>query len=258
MKEFSYILGVNSSSKIVKGTKIDVNTGIIYLSPHSSSGKNVCPRASAGCIATCLHHGGRAAFDTKIHRARLARTNYFYTHRQEFMSQLRKEIAAAYKKHGDTLAIRLNGTSDLSLALFADILEEFSHIQFYDYTKVLNRVHLLERFPNYHLTLSYSEELDWQELISTAEKYNLGIAVPFADVHPTTGRVRPSKTARLPLEWRGLPVFDADETDARFLDRELGAPKKGAYIAGLRVKRTTRERESLGLTTKFFVDATGH
>jgi|688.fasta_scaffold259944_2 hypothetical protein len=252
MKEFSYILGVNSSAKTIKGVKVDVNTGIVYLSPYDSSGKNVCPKSSAGCRATCLHFAGRAKFDTKIHKARIGRTNYFYSNRLDFIEQLRKEIKSARKKYGDTLAIRLNGTSDLSPELFKSILQEFSDVQFYDYTKVLNRVKLLEKYPNYHLTLSYSEELDWQELLDVATKYNLGIAVPFADVDSKTGRVR--KNASLPQEWRGLPVFDADETDARFLDRKLGAPETGAYIAGLRVKRTTREREALGLTTRFFVE----
>ena len=54
---------------------------------------------------------------------------------------------------GKKPALRLNGTSDID---YRKIANEFPNIQFYDYTKVYNRVS--KEIPkNYHLTISYSE-----------------------------------------------------------------------------------------------------
>jgi|TARA_R110000850_G_scaffold268320_1_gene399769 hypothetical protein len=100
--------------------------------------------------------------------------------------------------------IRLNGTSDKS---WLDIIREFPEIQFYDYTKVYNRV--AKDLPsNYHLTLSYSganpEYASKVEAFAT--KYQANLAVVFRDKN------------NIPHTYLGRPVISGDADDLRFLD----------------------------------------
>lgn len=55
---------------------------------------------------------------------------------------------------GYEFSVRINGTSDLSPLLFVNedgknILELFSDVQFYDYTKVPTRIKLSQKYNNY-------------------------------------------------------------------------------------------------------------
>ena len=43
------------NAKTIKGQKVGVMTGVLYLAPSTLSGRNVCPQASKGCIAACLN-----------------------------------------------------------------------------------------------------------------------------------------------------------------------------------------------------------
>jgi hypothetical protein len=62
------------------------------------SGFNVCPSASAGCLAGCLNtagHGGivkRGDTTNDVQRARIARTRWLFQDRAAFMTQLFGEI----------------------------------------------------------------------------------------------------------------------------------------------------------------------
>jgi len=110
----------------------------------------------------------------------------------------------------------LNGTSDIEWTRFG-IMEEFPDLQFYDYTKVLNR--LEKEIPkNYHITFSKNEANDVESEV--ALKLGANVAVVF----------NTKKGEALPETWKGFPVFDGDDTDARFLD------PKGGYVIGLRAK----------------------
>lgn len=112
-----------SNPKTQKGEKKGILTAVLHLAPASSAGVgNVCPHASAGCIATCLNTAGRAGILKKgentnaILQARIRKTILFYKYRPEFLAQLESEIQAHIKtarKHGLKPAIRLNGTSDI-------------------------------------------------------------------------------------------------------------------------------------------------
>ena len=46
--------------KTVKGEVMGVKTLVLYLSPYkdNSKGKNLCPKASAGCSKACLFNSG--------------------------------------------------------------------------------------------------------------------------------------------------------------------------------------------------------
>ena len=199
--------------KTVKGEKLGYLTGILYLAPAKISGYEVCPRRSAGCTAACLYTAGMGAFST-VQQARIKKTKQFFEDRDNFLMQLRKDITALVrkaKKTNMTPAVRLNGTSDIEWTRFG-IMEEFPDVQFYDYTKVLNR--LKQPIPkNYHITFSKSEdnEMDCRWAL------NLGfnVAVVFN---------------KLPETYFARPVISGDETDVRFEDARgviVGLTAKG-------------------------------
>lgn len=236
----SYLGSVNSSAKIVKNAKKNYDTFIVYLAPHTMSGHNTCAKASEGCISACLNTSGRVKMDKedKILTARLMKTLLFYGNREFYNQWLFTEIESAKnkaKKKGHKFSVRLNGTSDLSPKLFkldgVTVLDHFKDVQFYDYTKVYNRMTMATG--NYHLTFSYSGDNMNEVVQALDEGYN--VAVPFLV----------KKNKALPTDFMGFKVGDADETDLRFLD-EL-------RIAGLRVKETKDKNNINTAVEKGFV-----
>ena len=194
--------------------------------------------ASEGCKKACLNTSGRVIMDTKnsIQISRLLKTWLFYANRDYFVKWLMAEInsadGTAFRK-GRKFSVRLNGTSDLSWKLFKlsswkdtydpkNVVDYFYHIQFYDYTKVLNRLNDSMKPKNMHLTFSHSGVNDSECTRALSMGYN--VAVPFAE--------------KLPTEYKGFEVIDGDETDLRFLD------KKGVTV-GLKVKRTRGGKKDL-------------
>jgi len=218
--------------KTTKGEKKGVLTGILYLAPAKISGYEVCPMRSEGCTAACLYTAGMGAFST-VQQARIGKTKAFFEDRDNFLTQLRKDIKALIKKAAKqdmTPAIRLNGTSDIEWTRLG-IMNEFPDVQFYDYTKVFNR--LEKEIPsNYHLTFSQHETNAHECLQALKLGYNV------ATVFST------KKGEDLPSNWNMFPVVDGDETDLRFMD------PKGGYIVGLRAKGRARKGEN-----NFIIDA---
>lgn len=215
---------LSKSPKTEKSDKAGLGylTAIMYLAPHKLSGHNVCPNASAGCIAACLNTAGRGAY-TKVQNARIARTKLYFSDRAAFMAMLRDEIAAFVRKctkHGVKAALRLNGTSDLPWETMG-LCEEFPQVQFYDYTKHYKRMlrNVLGMHPaNYHLTFSRSED---------NHAASLGVLAAGGSVAVVFDR------KQIPETWEGFKVHNADETDLRFLDKP---GVQGLYAKG-RAKR---------------------
>jgi hypothetical protein len=215
-----------ANPKIQKGTKLGYLSFILHLAPSDLSGKNTCPKATAGCAAACLNTAGRGGMFKKgentnmIQKARIRKTVEFFFDRDQFMLDLAYDIQKAVafaKKQGLTPVIRLNGTSDLAWEKYEvpvfctkNIFELFPDVQFYDYTKVLGRK--VADIKNYHLTFSKADGNDADVAKAIEQGYN--IAAVFDE---------------MPAEYMGLPVINADETDLRFLD-----PK--GCIAGLKAK----------------------
>ena len=127
---------------------------------------------------------------------------------------------------------RLNGTSDLSFEkyevirngkLFRNIFSAFPEVQFYDYTKILGRK--VSEISNYHLTFSAADGNDIDVTTAVAQGYN--VAVVFGI----------KKTLPMPEDYVGMPVFNGDDSDLRFLD-----PKSvvvGLYAKGKAKKDTS-------------------
>ena len=223
------LLGVGTSYKTIKSEKVGVLTGILYMAPYNLSGKNVCPNASAGCAAACLNTAGRGAMNT-VQAARLKKTNRFFEDRQQFLWDLVNEIRALKRKaqaRGMKAAVRLNGTSDLPYEKYKigdtgkNIMELFPDIQFYDYTKLETRITKGQLPANYHLTFSRAEDND-HKLDAVLE--HTSAAVVFS--------------GELPATWRGYPVIDGDEHDARFTDAGPGTVI-GLLVKGQGKKDTT-------------------
>jgi len=212
------LLGVSTDAKTVKGEKIGVLTGIMYLAPHTLSGVNVCPMAElAGCAAPCLNTAGRGRM-SNVQAARVRKTRFLHEDKAGFIAVLRNDIrklVSKAKRLGMTPMVRLNGTSDIRWEVEApELFEEFSDVQFYDYTKIPNRKHLPA---NYHLTFSYSASNPrYAAFADVAIESGMNVAVVFRNEFPET--------------FLGLPVVNGDESDVRPFDPDgcvVGLKAKG-------------------------------
>ena len=214
-----------ANPKIQKGTKLGYLSFILHLAPTDLSGHNTCPKATAGCKAACLNTAGRGGMFKKgentnmIQKARIRKTLAFFADREQFMKDLAKDIRKGIKqatKLGLTPVFRLNGTSDLSFEKYEvegakNIFALFPDVQFYDYTKVLGRK--VEGINNYHLTFSAADGNDAD--VNKAIAQGMNVTVVFD---------------KIPATYKGKEVFNADETDLRFLDPKgvvLGLKAKG-------------------------------
>ena len=112
-----------ANPKIQKGTKLGYLSFILHLAPADLSGREVCPKRTAGCTAACLNTAGRGGMFKRgentnmIQKARIRKTQYFFADRNAFMLDLAYDIQKAIRfaeKQGLIPVIRLNGTSDLS------------------------------------------------------------------------------------------------------------------------------------------------
>ena len=215
-----------ANPKIQKGTKLGYLSFILHLAPADVSGYNTCPKATAGCKAACLNTAGRGGMFKRgettntIQKARIRKARYFFEDRNAFMLDLYADIQKAIRfaeRKGLTPVFRLNGTSDLSWEKYElgatgkNIFALFPDVQFYDYTKVPKRK--VEGIKNYHLTFSQADgnEKDANWAISK----NMNVTVVFD---------------KIPAEYKGREVFNADDTDLRFLDPKgvvLGLKAKG-------------------------------
>jgi hypothetical protein len=215
-----------ANPKIQKGTKLGYLSFILHLAPADLSGRETCPKRTAGCTAACLNTAGRGGMFRKgentnmIQKARIRKTQYFFENREGFMEDLVTDIMKAVnfaRRKGLVPVFRLNGTSDLSWEKYPtrygadNIFDQFSTLQFYDYTKVLGRK--VKDIPNYHLTFSAADGNDAD--VERAIEQGMNVAAVFDSI---------------PEEYKGRPVFNADETDLRFLDPKgvvLGLKAKG-------------------------------
>lgn len=212
----------DSNPKLLKGMKFGYLPFILHLAPYTLSGHNVCPASSPECRKLCLNTAGRGRFD-KTQAARIRKTQYFFGNRSRFLWDLVRDIQAGIRKArklGLIPCFRLNGTSDIRWeVVFPDLFEQFSYVQFYDYTKLVNRRNLPD---NYHLTFSLSENNG--DVIDTVFRNGMNVAAVFKNI---------------PEVYRGRKVIVGDEHDLRFLD------PKGVYV-GLTAKGEAKKVETGG------------
>jgi hypothetical protein len=156
---------------------------------------------------------------SSVQNARLRKTILYFQERELFLHLLEKDIASIVRRAGRKgyePCVRLNGTSDIRWERHG-IMEKFPEVQFYDYTKIVNRRDLPD---NYSLTFSRSECN--QDSVEQALSNGMNVAAVFNE---------------LPSEWMGLPVIDGDLNDLRFKD-----PKP--CIVGLLAKGSAKKDDS--------------
>jgi hypothetical protein len=230
------ILG--TSTKVEKGELKGYMTAVVYLQPANKvARKTLCAGAKIfGCEKVCLETSGRLGM-TQSERAKSRRTILLLIDPDRFYSLLRRDIEKEHRAHGDKLAIRLNGTSDID---FEKFILSMPHIRFYDYTKIYHRLStpsptksIFRKYP-YDLTFSGSAFSSYS-MGKTARAIQAGHRVALAfNTAETKGEYK------VPSE-----LLDFDKTDLRFIDEH----KTGA----LKAKGTSKQfRNSIENVKSFF------
>lgn len=232
------------SAKAIKARGYGYLNAINYMAPASTAGVgNLCPHASAGCLALCLGwYSGQAGMvkdqerDTNSVRAsRVAKAQLFMHDRATFIHEMRKGMHAAdcaAIRAGLKLCIRLNGATDIAWERVApQLFEEYRHAQFVDYTKSIKRAlaHARGELPsNYHLTFSRSEanEADCRRVLEAGGN----VAVVFAGAFPAL--------------YLDREVVSGDDHDLRHLD------PKGGFIIALSPKGLKAKRDASGFVVR--------
>lgn len=227
MKSSATILGYIKPANLLsngdtnaKTAKNELSTLILYLAPlaQNSQGRNLCPKASAGCAAACLFTAGRGRFNN-VQASRINRTEYFLQNRLGFLEQAAKEINKAAAKT-KTLAVRLNGTSDVRLVeMLTERHDIADNVVFYDYTKILAKAkkYAASDLPSGHkyvVTFSRAENNETEAL--EALEAGANVAAVFKN--------------ELPKTWNGFEVVDGDASDIEMLNvrgKVLGLKAKG-------------------------------
>ncbi len=223
----TYLAKCNYSAKHKKAYKYDELVYSLYLAPAKLSGYEVCPMRNKECTKLCLNESGVNSMSMngdQINQSRITKTKLFFEHREFFMQWMIHEINFFKKKAeklGYRFSVRLNNTSDINPESFyikqgnssVNILELFPDVQFYDYTKVLNRINLKKKYKNYDLTFSFSgTNIDE---VMKAFQSKTRVAVVFKEV---------------PETFWDKKVIDGDKYDMRYYD-----PKN--VVVGLKFKR---------------------
>ena len=203
------LVNVNSSTKIEKGKKLSIYTAILYLKPADMiATTTLCAGAELfDCKNGCLESSGQLGMQTGDN-AKIKRTICLLLEPIRFESELRREIVRHHTKYGDNLAVRLNGTSDLD---FTALIRSLPAVQFYDYTKIYQRVRS-NSLPNYDLTFSGSAANN-KSVAITARAIRSGYRTVLAiNTAETKGEYL------LPYHLNLIPLVNMDDTDVRFKD----------------------------------------
>lgn len=258
MTNFPTIFSTDSA-KAAKASKYGYLNAIHYMAPATSGGVgNLCPKASAECIALCLGvYSGQAAMVADLEQgtnatreSRKRKAQLFMRERGAYLNEIARKIVKVIndaKALGVKPCIRLNGSTDLAFERISfdveaktakalaklypakdwtrvrtTLLAIYSDVQFVDYTKIASR---LGKAPsNLDLTLSYSARNSAECVKALLAGHN--VAMVFH--------------GGLPESFAGFPVIDGDLHDLRHLDR------KGGYIVGLSPKGNKAKRDQSG------------
>lgn len=217
----SDMFSVSSDAKTVKGEKKGFLTAIMYLSPFTISGENMCANAAlAACHDACLYSAGRGRMAT-VSFPRLRKTLFWQQYNDKALRVMAKDLdmlKVKAKYENMTPCVRPNGTSDIRMENYG-IIQEYNDLQWYDYTKLANRKNIPA---NYDLTFSYSGAAGYQSQVDKALENGMRIAAVFRNKDMLAFMVANGS-------FMGRSVIDADESDLRFLE-------PSNVIAGLAAK----------------------
>jgi hypothetical protein len=200
----------------------------LYLHPSVVDGKDMCPFATPNCRAACLNTAGRGAF-SNVQTSRLNKTKYYVSDKDAFLFQLALEINKKALK-SETLAIRLNGTSDQPLV--ESLLKDYNiedNVVFYDYTKNHKKAGVRTFTSGHKYVVTYSLHESNLESFKYMLDNKLCIGAAVFNIKSDGPMI---------TEWNGFPVVDGDERDDLMLDIPMGT------ILGLRAKGKARQDKS--------------
>ena len=223
----SYIGAVNNSTKHEKAYTFNELVYTIYFAPAKMSGYEVCPKRTEECTLLCLNESGHNRMDIRennINKSRIKKTQLFFEEREFLVRWIIDEIKSAKSKAeklGYQFSVRLNNTSDISPEMFyindngikKNLLQIFSDVQFYDYSKVANRITLVKKYKNYDITFSYSGH-NMTECVNMLSN-KVRVAMVFNKV---------------PQKYMNFKVVDGDKYDMRYRDKKN-------VIIGLKFKK---------------------
>jgi len=219
-----------ANPKLAKNLKLRILSFPLHLAPATlgaPAGKpraTVCPAATPGCTAACLHTAGNPAYMKGKAAARRARTLLFWQRKDLFFALLRLEIRAAAAKarrRRMKAAFRLNATSDIQWERYSIngrplIADVFRRLSFYDYTKISGR----STPENYRLVFSLAETARNRRAARAELAAGRNVAAVFA-----TPRNRP-----LPVSLWGYRVIDGDEHD--YIPADPAGVVRGLHAKG--------------------------
>ena len=251
LKKGPSLLGGNMKTEKSSGEGV-LTTGL-SLAPHGTAGLHgfdVCPRASSECRSSCLGTtaGGNRQYPDAALSAKVLRTHFIAAHPEHAARILDHEIGNHVKnaeKKGYKAGVRLNVTSDIAWEHHApDLMNRHPTAQFYDYTKMHNRVGHPNLPSNYHLTLSHTgtghAESNDKHVVAALEKGHV-VASVFKrgkdQPHPT--HIEDVKTGKR------YPIANGDNDDNTF-DRHATLGKtEGKHghgvVSGLQLKGIKNE-----------------
>jgi len=212
-KDMLLLSNPSSNPKIKKSNDLyGLEATVLHLAPANLSGFEVCGGRSKGCTDGCLFKSGMARVFRKVPESRIRKTQELFENPELFKARLRMDLSYMVRRGArrkKRVAARLNGTSDIKWEeKFPELFDEFSSVQFWDYTKLRSRFlrYLNGELPkNYHLTWSLSEN-------------NLDFSLDMLK----RGRNVAAVFEKLPTKYMGIPVSNADKHDFRFLERQTG------------------------------------
>ena len=245
------------NSKISKNIKKGYLAFSLNLAHSNLSGFNVCPKAEklindtsnfqdpnkkyAKCSLDCVGGAGLASVYNTVLESRIKKTIAFFKDRDYFLNSLVYEVEKAINQAKNKKLIpvfRLNAYSDILFERFKikdnkNIFELFPGVDWYDYTKILNR----KTPKNYQLT--YSHYGNWSETL-TALKTGLNVAMVF-DTLPQTIKINNNT----------YNIINGDKTDLR-LNEKIN---NKSVIVGLKFKagKNKQERLKAGIKSRFIV-----
>ncbi len=257
----NYLGNVAHSAKMKHSLSNGTATYCLYLAPADLSGYNVCPN-SKYCKDFCLFTSGHNLMDIRkagniedssISQTRIKKTILFFENREFFMRWIIDEIKLhkfTAELNGYEFSVRLNGTSDICIEEFSlngkCILDIFSDVQFYDYTKVYPYLKYAKKYSNFDLTYSYNG-YNWT-LCNQALKDGFRVSVVFEKLRATKKLLVREQQA-FPLTYKGYKVVNGDKYDMRYLDGQ-------GVIVGLEYKQTamaTKDGKNFTPDTAFIV-----
>jgi hypothetical protein len=244
------LLGQNAKTE--KSSGEGVSTLGISLAPHATSGLHnfdVCPSASSQCRKDCLGlTAGNNRYDTAL-AGKVWKTHFLAKHPEHFARILDNEISQhkkKAKKEGMIPGVRLNVTSDIAWEKHAPhLFERHPDVQFYDYTKMANRVGRRDNPSNYNLALSHTgtghpESNDRQVANVLARGHGVAMVYQRGKHVPNPTHVEDVKTGAR------YPILNGDKDDNIF-DRhtQAGLSQGGqgqGVVSGLKLKGVKNEQ----------------